>query len=120
LQASARLENSARAARVRAGGYRRESIKNCGRLESPDRGYGQFATLSPMVFGTTRYAGHPCARASPTVLDALVANGDETISDINYLMRASIAYSSDSLRYEKAMLDEWFRTRFVDRQPALG
>jgi hypothetical protein len=49
-----------------------------------------------------------------------VANGDETISDINYLMRASIAYSSDSLRYEKAMLDEWFRTRFVDRQPALG
>jgi hypothetical protein len=61
LQATARLEISVGPAIVRAGGYRREGIKNCGRLDSPDREYGQVATLSPMVFGTARYAGHPCA-----------------------------------------------------------
>ena len=50
----------------------------------------------------------------------VVESGEEAVTDLNYLMRAGIAYSSGSLRYEKAMLEEWFRTRFVERQPVLG
>lgn len=50
----------------------------------------------------------------------VVESGEEAVTDLNYLMRAGIAYSSDPLRYEKAMLEEWFRTRFVERQPVLG
>ena len=51
---------------------------------------------------------------------AVVASGEETVADLNYLMRAGLAYSSDPLRYEKVMLDEWFKTRFVERQPIVG
>jgi hypothetical protein len=50
--------------------------------------------------------------------NTVLVSAEETISDLNYLMRADTIRSSDPLRYEKAMLDEWFRVRFVDRQPA--
>lgn len=46
-----------------------------------------------------------------------LAQGEETISDMNYLMDASARLSSDSLRYEKTMLDDWFRKRFVRGLP---
>lgn len=42
-----------------------------------------------------------------------VRRGEETIASIDYLTNASARFSSDPLRYEKAMLAEWFRTRFV-------
>jgi len=38
---------------------------------------------------------------------------DETISDIEYLSNAVGRSSGDPLRYEKAMLDDWFRARFA-------
>jgi hypothetical protein len=49
----------------------------------------------------------------------LTANGrvldqrEETVSDMNYLMRANGYFSDDKLRYEKAMLDDWFKSRFA-------
>jgi hypothetical protein len=46
-----------------------------------------------------------------------LAHGEETISDMSYLMDASARVSSDSLRYEKTMLDDWFRNRFVRGLP---
>jgi hypothetical protein len=46
-----------------------------------------------------------------------LAQGEETISDMSYLMDASARLSSDSLRYEKTMLDDWFRKRFVRGLP---
>ena len=46
-----------------------------------------------------------------------LAQGEETISDMSYLMDAGARLSSDSLRYEKTMLDDWFRKRFVRSLP---
>lgn len=42
------------------------------------------------------------------------ATDTEHISDLNYTMHLS-SFSTDPLRYEKGMLDDWFRTRFADR-----
>lgn len=46
-----------------------------------------------------------------------LAQGEETISDMSYLIDAGARLSSDSLRYEKTMLDDWFRKRFVRGLP---
>jgi hypothetical protein len=45
------------------------------------------------------------------------AERDERIVDMNYQSRSPLYASSDRLRYEKAMLDDWFEARFVKRQP---
>jgi hypothetical protein len=42
----------------------------------------------------------------------------ETIIDQNYLGHAMVYTANDPLRYEKTMLDAWFRSRFVDRRSA--
>ncbi|WP_207479925.1 DUF3016 domain-containing protein [Arenibaculum pallidiluteum] len=42
----------------------------------------------------------------------VLAAAEETVSDPNYLMGVAALSRSDALRYEKAMLDEWFRRRF--------
>lgn len=38
--------------------------------------------------------------------------GESRLSDLSYLERANRYASGDSLRYEKRMLDEWFKTEF--------
>jgi len=48
----------------------------------------------------------------------LLAASEETVADINFLMNPSARFSSDPLAYEKALLDTWFRDRFVGRKPA--
>ena len=43
-----------------------------------------------------------------------VTSGEELIADRNYLMGISVtAHSADTFRYEKAMLNDWFRKRFA-------
>jgi len=39
-------------------------------------------------------------------------DGEEVVTDQNYLMRAGARHSGTPLFYEKAMLDDWFRDRF--------
>jgi hypothetical protein len=51
---------------------------------------------------------------------ATLLSREETVSDLNYLMRPKLRYSGDQLYYEKAMLDDWFRDRFVRNRPARG
>ena len=41
---------------------------------------------------------------------------EESVIDMNYLGRPSVYYASDLLRYEKQMLDDWFRARFVEHR----
>ena len=41
---------------------------------------------------------------------------EESVIDMNYLGRPSVYYESDRLRYEKQMLDDWFRARFVEHR----
>lgn len=45
------------------------------------------------------------------------ATGTETLVDQTYQGRAGPYLTSDPLRYEKAMLEDWFRARFVDGRP---
>ncbi|MFZ6762708.1 DUF3016 domain-containing protein [Pseudoroseomonas sp. WGS1072] len=41
------------------------------------------------------------------------AMAEESVSDMAYLTRARMARAGDRLWYEKAMLDDWFRQRFL-------
>jgi hypothetical protein len=43
----------------------------------------------------------------------VVASGSERIHDMNYLHRMNRYTDSDGLRYEKRMIDEWFKGRIV-------
>ena len=47
-----------------------------------------------------------------------VDESEERITDMNYLLSAGKGGSSDSLKYEKKMLDPWFRERFVNHESA--
>ncbi|MGZ8288381.1 MAG: DUF3016 domain-containing protein [Telluria sp.] len=47
----------------------------------------------------------------------VIASGDERVHDMTYLDRRSAPYfDGDALRYEKAMLDKWFKERIVARR----
>ena len=46
-----------------------------------------------------------------------VMSGTETVKDMNYLMRGGVGLPGGTLRYEKAMLNDWFKARFVNRRP---
>ncbi len=43
-----------------------------------------------------------------------IASGGESLSDQLYLGRPGATRSGDPLRYEKNMLDDWFRSRFAE------
>ncbi|OCK54948.1 DUF3016 domain-containing protein [Bradyrhizobium sp. LMTR 3] len=41
--------------------------------------------------------------------------GEDTLTDINYQMNASVRFSSDRYACEQALLDDWFRRTFANR-----
>lgn len=45
--------------------------------------------------------------------DQLLSSAEERVSDLNYLMTVNRYPVGDRLRYEKAMLDDWFDRRIV-------
>jgi len=47
----------------------------------------------------------------------VLASGEETVSDMDYLRRINTYPASDPLRYDKWMLDDWFAHRIVERRP---
>lgn len=49
-----------------------------------------------------------------------ISSGQENLSDQLYLERPGATRSGDSLRYEKNMLDDWFRSRFADHMKRGG
>lgn len=52
--------------------------------------------------------------------DKVLQSADETVENLNYLHDRTEYGSSDPLRHEKRMLDEWFKARFVEHRPAAG
>lgn len=46
----------------------------------------------------------------------VLARGEEIIADRDYLERANRYPLGESYRYEKRMLDQWFKERFVERR----
>jgi Protein of unknown function (DUF3016) len=49
---------------------------------------------------------------------AVVKEGEARLRDLNYQMSATPSFSSDSLRYEKALLDNWMRSEFPKTKTA--
>ncbi|MBW9117015.1 DUF3016 domain-containing protein [Rhizobium cauense] len=49
-----------------------------------------------------------------------VVTGQETITDMNYLSLPGARYSGDQFVYEKEMLRDWFRKRFVQKRRPAG
>lgn len=46
----------------------------------------------------------------------VIASGQDDLSDMNYLDRLNRYSDGDSLRYEKRMIDDWFKQKFVARK----
>jgi hypothetical protein len=46
----------------------------------------------------------------------VVGSGEERLSDMNFLATPNRYSPDDRLRYEKAMLDHWFESRFGRRR----
>lgn len=47
----------------------------------------------------------------------VVGSGSERLSDMSYLNRVSRFSDSDSLRYEKRMIDDWFNKTILQKKP---
>jgi hypothetical protein len=47
----------------------------------------------------------------------VISSGESTLSDMSYMDRASRYFDGDSLRYEKHMIDVWFKKTILARQP---
>lgn len=47
----------------------------------------------------------------------LLKSGEESIADMDYLRRLSRYGTSEPLRHEKQMLDDWFKARFANVRP---
>jgi len=48
--------------------------------------------------------------------ETTILSAKENVSDQNYLMRPQLRMSTDPLKYDKAMLDDWFRSRFAAKK----
>lgn len=64
-------------------------------------------------------AAHPVAVFTPGG-GKQVAGGEEWVADLNYTHGLSTRMDTDPLRYEKRMLNLWFKARFVDALAATG
>jgi Protein of unknown function (DUF3016) len=49
---------------------------------------------------------------------AALLSGQERLADLDYTRGIAVGRGSDPLHYEKHMLDEWFKARFVERRAA--
>ena len=47
----------------------------------------------------------------------VLVDQQENVADMDYLQHSNRHYSSQSLAYEKQMLDHWFRQRFAAQKP---
>jgi hypothetical protein len=51
---------------------------------------------------------------------AVLREGEVKLRDVNFLMNAGSAISNDSLRHEKAIMDDWLRREFPKAKKAKG
>lgn len=58
---------------------------------------------------------HMRLRYTITQIGQVLKSGEEDLQNMSYSDRASRYFSSDSLRYEKQMIDDWFRNRIAAR-----
>ncbi|SHH71061.1 DUF3016 domain-containing protein [Massilia sp. CF038] len=65
------------------------------------------------VMGTGADWPHMRLRYAVKEGDKVIKSGEDTLSSMSYLERINRYDKGDSLRYEKAMLDEWFKSKIV-------
>jgi hypothetical protein len=82
-----------------------------GRMEWPRRFVGEVRVLRDID------APHVVLRYSLDESGRVTLQGAEDVTDLNYRSRYNAYYRDDALRYEKALLDAWFRDRIVERRP---
>ena len=46
----------------------------------------------------------------------VIAGGEDQLSDMNYMDRINRYSDGDTLRYEKRMIDDWFKKKFLARR----
>lgn len=46
----------------------------------------------------------------------VIASGEDRLSDMDYMHRINRYSDGDTLRYEKRMIDDWFKTKFAPRR----
>ena len=46
----------------------------------------------------------------------VIASGEDKLSDMDYLHRINRYSDGDTLRYEKRMIDDWFKAKFMPRR----
>jgi hypothetical protein len=49
---------------------------------------------------------------------SVLKEGERKLSDLSFQMNATPAFSNDSLKYEKSLLDNWLRSEFTDVKTA--
>jgi hypothetical protein len=59
---------------------------------------------------------HMALRYSLESNGRVIAGGEEHLSDMTYLDRINRYSDGDTLRYEKRMIDDWFKNKFVPRK----
>jgi hypothetical protein len=83
---------------------------------------GRFEPIRPLAHDTRilRDITWPRVTLRYTLeVDGVIRAADMvTLADQRYRARPSVYQPNDPLRYEKAMLDDWFRARFVEPRPA--
>jgi len=82
-----------------------------GRLEWPRGFAGELRALTDIDAPrfVLRYTLHESARQ--------VLSAQETVTDVNFRSRTGAYFRNDRLRHEKALLDDWFRARILERRP---
>lgn len=76
---------------------------------------GRFSNPDLRVMNGRADWPHMKMRYTITQDGQVVSQGEETLSDMSYLHRHNRYYGGDGLRYEKQMIDDWFRTRVAAR-----
>jgi hypothetical protein len=56
---------------------------------------------------------HMALRYSLESNGRVISSGEESLSDMTYMDRINRYNDSDTLRYEKRMIDDWFKNKFV-------
>ena len=77
------------------------------------RYWDQIGLVRPSVQQT---GGRPALTEGGSV----VKTAEETVTDLNYSRHTADYSQSDPLRYEKRMLADWFKARFVNHKADAG
>ena len=83
-------------------------------------GFEQPSAALPTGLRVVRDATPPRIRLAYTLRQGrrVLAQGEDVVTDINFLLTSNPRFSSGALYYERAVLRDWFARRFPEGRPA--